>query len=86
MKNPRTHATLLSLVSGYLLYLAWLLLDKYRIGAQEMPPALNILAVAVFALGGLGTLVYASLIYRKARREEKEREQDGEETDEESNH
>ncbi|MBE5788111.1 MAG: hypothetical protein E7325_00435 [Clostridiales bacterium] len=72
--NPNIHATLLAAVGAYLLYLAWTLLDKYRSGANEMDPFWNIAAVIVFALGGLGTIWYAWTVYRKSRREEKEKD------------
>ena len=66
--NPGIHATLLAAVGAYLLYLAWNLFDKYRSGANEMDPFLNLAAVIVFALGGLGTIVYAWTVYRRAGR------------------
>lgn len=68
--NSSVHATLLAAVGGYVLYLAWILFCKYRDQTGEMPPVLNILAIIVFALGGLGTLYYAWIIYRKGRRSE----------------
>ena len=72
--NSNVHATLLAAVGGYILYLAWVLFGKYRDGAGEMPPALNIIAVIVFSIGGLGTLYYAWYVYRKGRKTENERE------------
>ena len=75
MKNEKTHAMLLGLVGGYILYLAYQLFEKYRSGAEEMPPALNILAIIVLGAGGIGTVVYAVLIYRKAREESRKKEE-----------
>ncbi len=66
--NPDIHSVLLAAVGGYLLYIAWQLFDKYRNRAGEMPPALNILAVIVMTLGGLGTLYYAWTVYRQGRK------------------
>ena len=66
--NPDIHSVLLAAVGGYLLYIAWQLFDKYRSQAGEMPPALNILAVVIMTLGGLGTLYYAWTVYRHARK------------------
>ena len=66
--NPDNHSVLLAAVGGYLLYIAWQLFDKYRNRAGEMPPALNILAVIVMTLGGLGTLYYAWTVYRQSRK------------------
>ena len=66
--SSNVHATLLAAVGGYLLYLAWTLFEKYRDKAGEMEPALNILAIVVFILGGLGTLCYAWYIYRQGQK------------------
>ena len=70
--NPNVHASLLGAVGAYLLYLAWTLLEAYRSGTEEMPPFWNLVAVIVFALGGLGTFCYAWAIYRKGREKGKE--------------
>ena len=67
--NPNVHATLLAAVGGYILYLAWMLFEKYRDQTGEMPPVLNIIAIVVFTLGGFGTLFYAWNVYRKGRKE-----------------
>ncbi len=82
--NPNVHAALLAAVGGYILYLAWTLFEKYRDGAGEMPPALNVIAIIVFTLGGLGTWFYAWTVYRKGKEteaEEKEKEDAAEEQD-----
>ena len=68
MKNERVHATLLAVVGGFVLYLAWQLLDKYRSGTQEMPDAVFIIAIIVFTLGGIGTIAYAWICYRNGNR------------------
>ena len=67
--NSGVHATLLAVVGGYILYLAWMLFEKYRDNTGEMPPILNIIAIVVFALGGFGTLFYAWNTYRKGKKE-----------------
>ena len=74
--NTGVHSALLAAVGAYILYIAWVLLDKYRSNAGEMPPALNIIAIVVLGLGGLGTLYYAWTIYRKGRRGEQEEKPD----------
>jgi len=79
--NSNVHATLLAAVGGYILYLAWMLLEKYLSNAGEMPPALNILAVIVLGAGGIGTIAYAWFVYRKGKKTEAE---NGEETDDEN--
>ena len=83
MKKESIHSMLLGLVGGYLLFLAWELLDKYRSGSGEMPDAVFIAAIALFTAGGIGVLIYAWIIYRKQREQEKgeagkqDTEQDG---------
>ena len=85
MKNEKIHSMLLGLVGGYLLYLAWDLYEKYRDKAGEMAPALNIVFIIIFALGGLGTLYYAWVIYRKDRKETEEKEQNEKQEEEQDN-
>ncbi len=68
--NPNIHSSLLAAVGAYLLYIAWILADKYRSGANEMPIFWNIAAIVFFALGGLGTLLYAWMIYSKSRKKQ----------------
>lgn len=65
--NPNVHSVLLAAVGGYILYIAWQLFDKYRNQTAEMPPALNIIAIIVMTLGGLGTLYYAWTVYRQGK-------------------
>ena len=67
MKNRNTHAMLLALVGGYMLYTAWHLFDNMRSGAQEMAPALYIAVIALFALAGVGVFVYAFIVWRSGR-------------------
>ena len=74
--NSGVHATLLAAVGGYILYLAWTLFEKYRDNAGEMPPALNIIAIVVFTLGGFGTLFYAWTVYRKGKKEKTEEDKE----------
>lgn len=59
MRNEKLHATLLALAGGYLLYLAYQLLQSYLAGSQDMSRALFILCIALFAVAGAGVLLYA---------------------------
>ena len=74
--NPNVHAALLAAVGGYLLYLAWQLLDTYRSQTGEMSPVINIAAVIIFVLGGIGTLYYAWSVYRHGKKTGGENEGD----------
>ena len=65
-KNARTHATLLALVGGYVLYIAWHLLDNLRSGAEDISPKAAIAAIAFFAVAGIAVLVYAWRVWRHA--------------------
>ena len=68
MVNEKVHATLLALVGGYVLYLAYQLYGKFRSGTKEMPDAVFILAIAGFAAAGIAVLVFAWKTYRKAQK------------------
>ena len=68
MKRDSIHATLLSLVGGYLLFIAYHLYENLRAGSADMPPAAFIALAALFALAGLGVLVWAFRIWRAAGR------------------
>jgi len=68
MKNETVHSTLLALVGGYLLYMAYQILGNYRSGAGEMPDYLYIIVIALMSLAGLGVIYYAWVVYRNARR------------------
>ena len=53
MKNKNTHAMLLTLVGGYILYIAYHLLENLLAGADDMPQGAAIAAIAVFAVAGI---------------------------------
>ena len=67
MRNENLHATLLALAGGYLLYLAYQLLQSYLAGSQDMSRALFILCIALFAVAGVGVLVYAFRTWRREK-------------------
>ena len=74
--NPGVHSTLLAAVGVYILYIAWNLFDKYRNKAGEMEPTMNIIAIIIMTIGGLGTLYYAWYIYRCGRKMDDKSEND----------
>lgn len=65
-KNAQTHATLLALVGGYVLYIAWHLLDNLRSGTADIAPAAAIAAIVFFTVAGIAVLVYAWRVWRHA--------------------
>ena len=81
MKNQNTHALLLGLVGGYILYIAYQLLEGLLSGANDMPPAAAIAAIAVFALGGAGVLLYALKVWKDAKKAQDNPTEDPEKLD-----
>ena len=59
MKNTKAHSSLLGLVGGYLLYLAWNLYDSMAKEESNMAPWFNILSIIFFVLAGIGVVIYA---------------------------
>ena len=59
-------AVLRALVAGYLLYLAWQILQGVRSGESSMPPVVGYLAAAFFALAAAAFGVY---LFRRWRAE-----------------
>lgn len=76
MKNQNTHAMLLALVGGYVLYIAWQLLDGLLAGKDEMPQAAAIAAIAVFTVGGIGVLCYAWKLWKDAKKQDEKEPED----------
>ena len=70
MKNEKIHSSLLGIVGGYLLYLAWQLFDTLRKGESTMAPGLQIAFIVLFVLAGAGILVYAWRDWEKQKKEE----------------
>ena len=65
MKNDKIHSSLLTLVGGYLLYIAYHLLENMRKGSADMSRAMFTVLIAAFALAGIAILVYAWIIWRR---------------------
>ena len=70
MKNDKIHSSLLTLVGGYLLYIAYHLLENMRKGSADMSRALFTVLIAAFAGVGIGVLFYAWKIWRRSRADE----------------
>lgn len=76
MKNQGTHAMLLALVGGYILYIAWHLLDNLLSGINDMPQAAAIAAIAVFTLAGIAVLIYAWKTWQSTKKKDDETDLD----------
>lgn len=70
VKNDKIHSSLLTLVGGYLLYIAYHLLENMRKGSADMSRALFTVLIAAFAGVGIGVLFYAWKIWRRSRADE----------------
>ena len=70
--NPATHATLLALVGGYVVYLAYQMLQSRTDVEGDISPTLAILIAVFFALAGIGVIVYAVRMWLKDRRDKAE--------------
>ena len=77
MKNKNTHAMLLTLVGGYILYIAYHLLENLLSGVNDMPRGAAIAAMIFFAAAGIAVLLYAWKCWREAKKEE-QKEQENE--------
>ena len=75
MKNQSVHATMLLLVGGYVLYLAYQIFDALRLGKDEMPLPLAVAAIVLFVLAGIGVLIYAWKVWQDSRRENSEEDE-----------
>ena len=73
--NGNGRSGLMALAGGYLIYLAWEMIQGMKTGATTMAPGLNIAFIIFFTLGGIAVIVYAYLIWRKSKTGEDEREQ-----------
>ncbi len=74
--NERTHASLLALAGGYIIYLAYEILRDHLNGEGGMSDAIAILSVTVLFLGGLGALYYAWRVYRQSKKPEEQQKDD----------
>lgn len=75
-KNRQTHALLLALVGGYVLYIAYHLFENLQQGASDMAPAAAIAAIAIFGISGVGVLLYALRVYRTPDKEQNDGDDD----------
>ena len=70
--NGKNRSYLLGVVGGYLLYLAYQLFRDRGMEDTTMTPAVRILFIVLFALTGIGLMVFAFRLWKTADRQEKE--------------
>ena len=71
-----TRVSLLAVVGGYLIYMAWQMVRDTISGASEMSMTTTLILAGLMALGGLGTIAYAIRVWRSGNQGT---EEDGEE-------
>ena len=62
--NP-SHASILLIIGGYLMYLAWMILKNFREGKTTMSAATSYVSAGVMALMGLLVLCYSLYVWKK---------------------
>ena len=73
MNNGKTRSTLLGVVGGYLLYTAYQLFEGRADVNTTMTMTARIIFIVLFALAGAALVVYACLLWKRALREEDEK-------------
>lgn len=72
----KNRSYILGVAGGYLVYLAYQLYENFNNPDAGMAPAVRILFIALFVLIGIGLMVYAFLLWKKADREERENKEE----------
>ena len=70
--DPKIHSSLLALVGGYLIYLAYEMFTGMRDGSSDMNPVLNIVFIVFFVLAGIAVLVYAAVEWKNRNKKKEE--------------
>ena len=75
--NPNTtRSTLLAVVGGYLIYLAYSLAkDLINQAPTDLPPALMIVIIVLFSLSGIGIIIYAWTEWQKGKQPKEDTDQ-----------
>lgn len=77
VNNP-THATIMAVVGGYILYMAYRMLKNSAMGSTEMSMNTTYLMAGLLALGGLAVIgygIYNMVVFTKKAKEMSENEQ-----------
>ena len=80
--NGKNRSYLMGVVGGYLIYLAYQLFQSMGDPEAGMSPAARIIFIALFALSGIGLVIYAFRLWAAANREEKEGKEEKQREDE----
>ena len=78
-RGNSTHATLLGVIGGYLIYLAYQMVRDTLSGVSSMPMTTTVILAGLMGLAGLGVIGYALYTWRASTKASREAEQeDGE--------
>ncbi len=78
LNNSKTRASLMGIVGGYLIYLAWQLYQGRTDPDTTMTPAAMILFISLFVLAGAGLIVYAFRLWKHGMQEDQEKRREEE--------
>lgn len=74
-RNDSAHATLLAVIGGYMIYLAYQMVQDTLSGVSEMSMTTTAILAGVMALCGLGVLAYGIRTWRKTKNAAREAEE-----------
>ena len=73
-KNDGAHATMLGVIGGYLVYLAYQMIRDTSSGVSSMDMTTTVVLAGLMALAGLGVMAFALRLWRKSEAAKKEPE------------
>jgi len=69
-QNNSTHATLLAVIGGYLIYMAYEMVQNTLTGKSTMSMTTTVIAALIMALAGLGTIAYGVYTWRAGSKQQ----------------
>ena len=76
-RGNSTHATLLGVIGGYLIYLAYQMVRDTLSGVSSMPMRTTVILAGLMALAGVGVIGYALYTWRASAKASPEEDQEG---------
>ena len=75
-QNNSSHATLIAVIGGYLIYMAYEMVQSTLTGKSSMSMTVTVITALIMALAGLGTIGYGVYLWRAASKQQEEPLQD----------
>ena len=75
-RGNSTHATLLAVIGGYLIYMAYQMLRDTLSGVSSMPLTTTVILAGLMGLAGLGIIGYALYTWRVSAKASEDGEQE----------